>query len=137
MNTFRPIFSSNEDCEWLIEAENITHMLRLEVTDSAIEYHTDCVYDVAEVYDGKINLEHPQSHSVIYYTRQKKNAVIIFLFYFSELEQIIQLFPLYSSVAQSSYSLCLRKHLLRFKSESVISPELRNGSKLNVTDAAT
>ena len=72
MNTFRPIFFSNEDCEWLIEAENITHMLRLEVTDSAIEYHADCVYDAAEVFDGKTNLEHPHSHSMIYIPDKKE-----------------------------------------------------------------
>ena len=45
---------SNLQCEWQIEATNSSHIIRLEITDSVIEYHTDCVYDTGEVFDGNV-----------------------------------------------------------------------------------
>ena len=41
---------------WLIQAENITDAIRLDVVDAAIEYHADCAYDMGEVFDGQSNI---------------------------------------------------------------------------------
>jgi len=45
---------SNLYCEWIIQAVNATDAVRLEVTDAAIEYHADCVYDTGEVFNGNL-----------------------------------------------------------------------------------
>ena len=45
---------SNADCEWRIVAANTSHIIQMVVEDTSIEYHADCVYDAAEVYDGKL-----------------------------------------------------------------------------------
>ena len=47
-------FSSNQACEWRIEAGNITDAIRMEIIDAEIEYHADCVYDHGEVFDGNV-----------------------------------------------------------------------------------
>ena len=54
------------------------------------------------------------------YKTKKKDAYSR-IFYFSELDQIYQLFYLYSSVAQMSIRLSPNSHWIRSKSESVIS----------------
>jgi hypothetical protein len=54
-------YYSNQQCEWRIEAANITDAIRMEITDAEIEYHASCVYDHGEVFDGNFflkNLSH-------------------------------------------------------------------------------
>ncbi|KAL4230136.1 hypothetical protein ACF0H5_010521 [Mactra antiquata] len=45
-------YGNDRDCVWRIEADNVTDAIRLEITDIAVEYHANCVYDFGEVFDG-------------------------------------------------------------------------------------
>ena len=67
--------------------------------------------------------------------KKKRNAYSRF-FHFSERDKIFQLFRLYRSVAQSSPSLCPKMHLIWSRTESVISLEVTEGSKSNVTNGS-
>ena len=57
-------------------------------------------------------------------------------FCFSELDKIFQLFHLYGFVARSFTKLFPKNHLIPSKSETVISLEMREGSKWNVTNVS-
>ena len=61
------------------------------------------------------------------YKPDEKDTHTVGFFYFSEL--LFQLFYLYSSIAKSSTSSFPKIHLIWSKSESVISLEIREGSK--------
>ena len=69
-----------------------------------------------------------------YIPDKKRNAYSRFFFYFSELYQIFQLFQLFSYHYQSVYA--RKNRLIRFKSESVSSLEIREGSKFNVINVS-
>ena len=68
--------------------------------------------------------------------KKRKAYIIEDFFYLSEMYHIFQLFHLFSYEALLSVSLCQKIRLIRFRSESVISLEIKEGSKLNVTNVS-
>ena len=73
---------------------------------------------------------HLFEHFVLHIPDKKETHTV----FFSDLDEIIQLFYLYSSVAQSSISYNPKIHLIRSKWEWVISLEIKEESKSNVTN---
>ena len=59
--------------------------------------------------------------------KKKETHTVCFFFWFSEFDQIFQLFHLYSSVAKLGISVCRKIYPIRSKSESVIRLEIREG----------
>lgn len=45
-------YNRNEDCEWLIEANNLEQKVRIEFEVFALEADANCNYDQVIVYDG-------------------------------------------------------------------------------------
>ena len=65
------------------------------------------------------------------YPIKKRIQHTLGFFCFSEIDKIFWLFHLYSSVFQSSINVTPKIHFIRSKSESIISLEVRKGSKFS------
>ena len=92
-------------------------------------------YRVVNVLKDTLNghgtvLQHALESLEIYPTKMKRKQMVFFSFL--ELDQIFRLLHLYSSVAQSSTSICPKIHLIRSKLESVISLEKSNVTNVSI-----